>query len=239
MKSFYILAFILTSTSITIAQQISGPQLLDKTIQYHDPQGHWSTFNDTLNITMTMPESNARNSQIVINLPKEYFSVTAKKDTVTTQYTIIKDSCTISLNGNKKLTTKQLKSNNLSCDRATLYKNYYTYLYGLPMKLKDKGTIISPEAKTVNFKGKTYLQLQVNYNAEVGKDVWYFYFNPKTYAMEMYQFYKTDSIGQVDTNTGEYIILNDIKTVNGIKIPKIRTWYYNKDDKYLATDNLN
>ncbi|AXO81073.1 hypothetical protein DZC78_11985 [Olleya aquimaris] len=239
MKSFYILALILTSTSITIAQQISGPQLLDKTIQYHDPQGHWSTFNDTLNITMTMPESNARNSQIVINLPKEYFSVTAKKDTVTTQYTIIKDSCTISLNGNKKLTNKQLKSNNLSCDRATLYKNYYTYLYGLPMKLKDKGTIISPEAKTVNFKGKTYLQLQVNYNAEVGKDVWYFYFNPKTYAMEMYQFYKTDSIGQVDTNTGEYIILNDIKTVNGIKIPKIRTWYYNKDDKYLATDNLN
>ncbi|WP_289043400.1 DUF6503 family protein [uncultured Olleya sp.] len=239
MKSFYILAFILTSTSITIAQQISGPQLLDKAIQYHDPQGHWSTFNDTLNITMTMPESNARNSQIVINLPKEYFSVTAKKDTVTTQYTIIKDSCTISLNGNKKLTNKQLKSNNLSCDRATLYKNYYTYLYGLPMKLKDKGTIISPEAKTVNFKGKTYLQLQVNYNAEVGKDVWYFYFNPKTYAMEMYQFYKTDSIGQVDTNTGEYIILNDIKTVNGIKTPKIRTWYYNKDDKYLATDNLN
>lgn len=239
MKSFYILAFILTSTSITIAQQISGPQLLDKAIQYHDPQGHWSTFNDTLNITMTMPESNARNSQIVINLPKEYFSVTEKKDTVTTQYTIIKDSCTISLNGNKKLTNKQLKSNNLSCDRATLYKNYYTYLYGLPMKLKDKGTIISPEAKTVNFKGKTYLQLQVNYNAEVGKDVWYFYFNPKTYAMEMYQFYKTDSIGQVDTNTGEYIILNDIKTVNGIKIPKIRTWYYNKDDKYLATDNLN
>lgn len=239
MKSFYILAFILTSTSITIAQQISGPQLLDKTIQYHDPQGHWPTFNDTLNITMTMPESNARTSQIVINLPKEYFSVTAKKDTVTTQYTIIKDSCTISLNGNKKLTNKQLKSNNLSCDRAMLYKNYYTYLYGLPMKLKDKGTIISPEAKTVNFKGKTYLQLQVNYNAEVGKDIWYFYFNPKTYAMEMYQFYKTDSIGQVDTNTGEYIILNDIKTVNGIKIPKVRTWYYNKDDKYLATDNLN
>ncbi|MBL7560584.1 hypothetical protein JAO71_12320 [Olleya sp. YSTF-M6] len=239
MKSFYILAFILTSTSITIAQQISGPQLLDKAIQYHDPQGHWSTFNDTLNITMTMPESNARTSQIVINIPKEYFSVTAKKDTVTTQYTIIKDSCTISLNGNKKLTNKQIKSNNLSCDRATLYKNYYTYLYGLPMKLKDKGTIISPEAKTVNFKSKTYLQLQVNYNAEVGKDVWYFYFNPKTYAIEMYQFYKTDNIGQVDTNTGEYIILNDIKTVNGIKIPKIRTWYYNKDDKYLATDNLN
>ena len=112
MKSFYILAFILTSTSITIAQQISGPQLLDKAIQYHDPQGHWSTFNDTLNITMTMPESNTRTSQIVINLPKEYFSVTAQKDTVTTQYTIIKDSCTISLNGNKKLTNKQLKSNN-------------------------------------------------------------------------------------------------------------------------------
>ncbi len=25
-----------------------------------------------------------------------------------------------------------------------MYRNYYTYLYGLPMKLKDLGRIISP-----------------------------------------------------------------------------------------------
>ena len=27
-------------------------------------------------------------------------------------------------------------------------------------------------------------------------------------------------------------------TVNNIKIPKVRAWYYNKEDVYLATDKL-
>ncbi|MDG1661471.1 MAG: DUF6503 family protein, partial [Winogradskyella sp.] len=30
----------------------------------------------------------------------------------------------------------------------------------------------------------------------------------------------------------------DEETVSGIKMPKIRAWYYNKDDKYLGTDTL-
>jgi hypothetical protein len=34
--------------------------------------------------------------------------------------------------------------------------------------------------------GKEYLVLKVDYQKEIGKDTWYFYFNPKTYAMEVY-----------------------------------------------------
>jgi len=119
-----------------------------------------------------------------------------------------------------------------------LYKNYYTYLYGLPMKLKDPGTIISKTVVTQNFKGKEYLMLRATYNKEVGSDVWQFYFDPTTYAMEIYQFFKADPGGD-GKNTGEYILLKDIKTINGIKFPKERAWYYNKDDGYLGTDILN
>ena len=39
-------------------------------------------------------------------------------------------------------------------------------------------------------------------------------------------------------NDGEYILLSDLETINGIKIPKKRDWYYNKDEKYLGTDML-
>ena len=54
--------------------------------------------------------------------------------------------------------------------------------------------------------------------------------------MELYQFYKTDDSGSEKTDSGEYILLSEEAMVNGIKMPKVRAWYYNKDEKYLGTD---
>ena len=39
-------------------------------------------------------------------------------------------------------------------------------------------------------------------------------------------------------NDGEFILLSDLEMVNGIKMPKNRAWYYNKEEKYLGTDFL-
>ncbi len=102
------------------------------------------------------------------------------------------------------------------------------------MKLKDPGTIIQSKVERKLFKGKEYLVLKVNYEEEVGKDVWYFYFNTKTYAMEIYQFFHEEA-----KNDGEYILLTDLKTIEGIKMPKNRDWFTNKENKLLGTDILN
>lgn len=221
------------------SQNFSGSELLNKAINYHDPDARWSSFNDTLLVTMETPKSSKRESTIAINLPDSYFYVKAKKDTLTTEYTIDKDNCSISVNGNQNPSEDVLKIHNLSCKRAALYKNYYTYLYGLPMKLKDPGTIIDEKVERKTFKDKDYLVLKVSYDETVGKDVWYFYFDPQTYAMEVYQFYKTDENGEIKPDSGEYILLTEIQTINRIKMPKNRAWYYNKNDGYLGTDILN
>jgi hypothetical protein len=71
-------------------------------------------------------------------------------------------------------------------------QNYYTYLYGLPMKLKDPGTIISSVVNRKDFLGKEYL-LKVKYEESIGTDSWYFYFEPKTYAFKIYQFYHDET----------------------------------------------
>ncbi len=105
------------------------------------------------------------------------------------------------------------------------------------MKLKDPGANLSPKVEKVRFKDKDYLKLKVTYDETVGSDVWFFYFNPTTYAMEVYQFFKGDPNGK-GKDTGEYILLSEETTVQGIKMPKIREWYYNKDDKYLGTDTI-
>jgi hypothetical protein len=214
------------------SQELTGEELLNRAIQYHDPNGNWTTFNGTLKVIMTIPKKPNRNSEIKIDLPNEYFYVKATRGENTTQYTINKGNCKIAFNGIENPSEVILKEHNLSCDRANLYKNYYTYLYGLPMKLKDSGTHIHKKVEKKKFKGKDYLMLKVTYDESIGKDTWYFYFNPTTYAMEIYQFFKETK------NSGEYILLSGEETINGIKMPKVRAWYYNKNDGYLGTDTL-
>lgn len=235
--SKFILGLFLILCSCT--QPITSNQLLKSSINYHDPKGQWSSFNNTLNVTMESPGKTNRHSNIIINLPKEYFYLKATRDTLTTEYVVKNDSCKIALNGKSNLTEEQLQVNNLSCERAKLFKDYYTYLYGLPMKLYDNGTIIHKDIEQKTFQGKDYLVLKATYNAQVGSDVWYFYFNPVTYAMEVYQFYKTNDDGTIIPESGEYILLSDIEIIDNIKMPKNRAWYYNKDNTYLGTDMLN
>ena len=106
------------------------------------------------------------------------------------------------------------------------------------MKLKDPGTIIDPKATKKEFKGKYYWVLQVRYEYTVGSDIWNFYFDPESFAMEVYQFYKTDEKGSIIPDSGEYILLSEITEISGIKMPKVRQWYYNKNDGFLGTDTL-
>ena len=223
--------FVLLFAFQGFSQELTGKQLLEKAIQYHDPNGNWETFKGTLFITMETPKNPNRDSEIKINLPEEYFYVKASNGKNTTEYTVDKQNCKISFDG-KTPTEAEKKEHKLSCERANLYKNYYTYLYGLPMKLNDNGTIIHDKIERKKFKGKEYLVLKATYKKEVGKDTWYFYFNPKTYAMEVYQFFKDKP------NSGEYILLTGEEVINGVKMPKNRAWYYNKDNGYLGTDIL-
>ncbi len=237
MKPVFLLALILLTSCQN--SELTSHDLLDKAISYHDPNGYWSSFNGQLKVTMETPNQADRISDISINLPDDHFYVKAVRDTTTVVYEVIKDSCYVSLNGTTNFTEEEKLAKRLDCDRANMYKNYYTYLYGLPMKLKDPGTNLGETVERKTFKGKDYLVLKATYDENVGSDIWYFYFDPETYAMEIYQFYKTDENGNTKEDSGEYILLSEEKEINGIKMPKIRAWYYNKDDGYLGTDKLN
>lgn len=228
-----LILLLLLFSSGAIGQQLTGTQLLDKAIAYHDPQGNWESFIGNLTVTMSTPNKPDRESHLRIDLPSELFQITMNKDGDQIQQAFIKDSCQYMINGVESITAADLRKHKITCDRTKLWRNYYTYLYGLPMKLKDSGTNIDPVVQEKEFKGKTYKVLKATYDAGVGKDTWYFYFDPETYAMEIYQFFKVEA-----NNDGEYILLTGEEIISGIKMPKTRAWYYNKADKYLGTDEL-
>lgn len=218
---------------ICFGQNLTGEELINKSIAYHDPNNSWSRFAGDLNITMETPNRAPRVSTITLDLQKQYFKNEYGRDGNTITQEINKKNCSVLLNKSQEFTAEKEKTYRLSCEQAKRTRDYYTYLYGLPMKLKDPGTLINPKVEKRSFKGKDYWVAQVNYEKGVGEDTWYFYFDPSTFALEVYQFYHDES-----KNDGEYIILTEESEVNGIKMPKNRAWYYNKDDTYLGTDFL-
>ena len=231
----YTILFLLLITKATLlAQEMIGSQLLDKAIAFHDPNNHWSSFQGSFQVKMETPSSSDRLSKIHLDFPKSIFELQVSKDSDRYTYKVHGDTCEISLNGSTNLSKEDREKFRLSCERGNMYRDYYAYLYGLPMKLKDKGTYIDDKVTKTTFKNKTYLKLKVTYDTEVGDDIWYFYFNPETYAMEVYQFFHDES-----KNDGEYILLSGLEDINGMQLPKTRKWYYNKDDKFLGVDILN
>lgn len=234
MKRFFLATLVVVFTSVYgVKAQLTASQVLEKAISFHDPQGNWGGLNTTFKVVMTTPEKPKRTSTISVDFPHNVFILDVEQGGDTYTYKMKDSSCEISLNGSDEISEEDAKKFRLDCNRGTFMKDYYTYLYGLPMKLKDPGTHLDSKVQKKTFKGKEYLVLNVTYDAEVGSDEWYFYFDPNTFAMEVYQFYHDES-----KNDGEYILLQGIEEINGIKMPKTRAWYVNKDNKYLGTDTL-
>ena len=198
------------------AQDITGSELLDKTINFHDPNGNWPSL--AAKITFAEDERNGKIIKQVIAFRNggDYFKGYRSDGEHEVVQILDGETCTLTLDGKNDFSDEEKKKHRLTPERAKMMRNYYVYLYGLPMKLKDKGTQVEEKVTTA-----------------VGKDTWYFYINPSTYEMSAYQFFHDES-----KNDGEYITLEGMVELDGIKIPKLRSWYTNKEDKLLGTDDI-
>ncbi len=200
-------------TFSSYAQSIDGPALLEKTISYHDPDGQWSSLQQELFFETDMPDGSLRTSQVQIDNTTGMFEYRNPERS----FGIKMDSC-YHISGEKQ-----------ECDRIARTRNYYVYLWGLPMKLMDEGTDLDNKVYSESIKGVDYMVLKVTYP----EDVWYFYIHPETFAMEAYKFYKDEP-----NQKGEIIYLDGEMEAGGIKIPVARAWYRTENDEYLATDRL-
>ena len=127
-------------TNFNNLNQISGEELLNKSISYHDPNNSWKNFNGVMNITMTRPDKSQRNSEVEIDVLRSFFRSKVIQDENTIEQIVENDLCKITLNGKSTFSEDEIKKHRLTCGFALKMRNYYTYLYGLPMKLKDPGT---------------------------------------------------------------------------------------------------
>ncbi|NQZ77561.1 MAG: hypothetical protein HRT61_15885 [Ekhidna sp.] len=198
---------------ITIFAQKTAKDVLANAVSYHDPNQAWISLDVTMTFRETRPSGPDRSAIVKLDNGKSLMNINRNDENV---YEIQGASAAV------------LKGNDDE-ERALMLRNYYLYLWGLPMKLYDSSTpeITIGEQEKV---GEVVCDvLRVPYE----KDVWYFYFDESSGKMLQYKFYKDEVAGK-----GELITLEDEIEIKEIRFPQKRSWYTLPEMKYLGTDIL-
>lgn len=207
------LIILLCVLPLIVTAQQSAQQILNKAIRYHDPQSNWSSLVTTFNFKETRPSGPDRSTVVSLDNSKGYVRINRNEEEI---YEVSGEVANV-LKGNREK------------ERGLTLRNYYLYLWGLPMKLLDQST---PEIQLMA--GETVEE----YNCDVlrvayEKDTWYFYFDRNSGRMVQYKFFQNE-----EETKGELITLEEEVIVNDIRIPRKRSWYTLPEMDYLGTDIL-
>ncbi|MBX2815957.1 MAG: hypothetical protein KTR24_08165 [Saprospiraceae bacterium] len=224
--------FITLLLGSTAAAQSPSPEvLLNKSIAYHDPAGTWSNEAHHIQLKETRQNGSDRKTMLLIDLAQEHFKMTREVASNTVVQEIHQTTVRHLVDGRPASDSALIKKHRLQDERAMMMKDYYTYLYGLPMKLLDPGTLLADRVEDGSFNDRAAWSLRVTYAKDVGDDIWYFYFDKETYRLMGYRFYHDE-----EANDGEYILLSGEAKVGRMRLPAERSWYMHKDNKYLGAD---
>ena len=126
------------------SQDFDGKELLEKAISYHDPYSNWELFNADFVVNMESPNRPKRKSKIKINLPSSIFRIEVHQNENILISKLEGGKCYLEFNGKSDLTNEIKVKYNLDCKRAIYFRDYYTYLFGLPMKQMDQLLHLDP-----------------------------------------------------------------------------------------------
>jgi hypothetical protein len=230
--------FVIASSSALVAGPVeadssSSDDLLAKSIAVHDPLGLWQDGVFRLHLEETRPDGPSRKTTLLIDNSTGRFEIATQRDGSQIDGVLEGDGCELRLDGSTEFTEEEREKYRLTCERLEWLRNYYVYLWGLPMKLLDSGTALDPDVLDTTYQDRSVQALRVSYEPEVGSDIWYFYLDTETHAVAGYRFFHDEAQGD-----GEYITLDGMIEAGGLRLPKARAWYTNAEDRYLGTDTL-
>lgn len=208
----YPILFSILLPLILPAQQTAS-EILEKAIAYHDPNDEWPALVASFYFRETLPDKPDRKTIFKIDNTRGWWKLNRDNKEI---YEVTGESATV-LKGDKGV------------DRAIMMRNYYLYLWGLQMKLKDESTPEITVAPDEQVNGIDANMLRVEYE----EDTYYFYFDKGSGRMLQYKFYFDEDKGK-----GEVITLKGEIACKTMKIAQSRSWYTLPEMKFLGTDIL-
>lgn len=233
----YLLILTLFVSNVCFSQELSPQELLERSSNYHDPDGKWSMMDLSATVESALEPVMADQfgqseltTAIAIDNSKGVYDVSLKVrgDAIRVQFNM--DECVNSINGSTELTEDQINKHKGmvdlgSCETAKTAVNYHVFLMGLPMKLVLDKAPVGSDVRTTEFFGAACYAIEVAYE----KDTWQFYFDKSSYAMIGCEFKFQNGFGEK--------IQMEFDSFNGVKLPTKRIWY-SLDEDLLVTDQI-
>ncbi len=223
-----------TDNASAVVSQTAAQELLARAISYHDPNGLWDNRILQLEWYGTGADGSERVSvDLTLHPDGQQFKLSGRYQGSTLEYEADAAKWTATVDGVTDPTPEVRERMRLNREDGWFWRSYYGFLVGMPMKLRDPGTLLDTEPMSVTFQGQDVLAPRVTYDADVGSDTWYFYFDPETARLVGCRFYHDE-----EANDGEYIVLDGVIESDGLKLPRNRRWYVNEDDRFLGADEI-
>ncbi|HEV8336279.1 MAG TPA: DUF6503 family protein [Candidatus Polarisedimenticolia bacterium] len=219
--------------ALAVLSSLTAKELLDRSIAYHDPHGSWERGAFEVTELASQPDGTAHRNVFRFDNARNRFELESSVDGRVLNLVVENDDAVARVDGEAHLSADELERYRLKPAQVLSRRNRDLYLWGLPMKLRDPGTRLDPRVKETHFGGRAVYQLRVTYDAGVGSDTWYFFLDRETYALVGHRYHHDESAGD-----GEYAVLSGEIAGLDLRLPRVRQWYTNKDDKAVITHTI-
>jgi hypothetical protein len=214
---------------------ISGDELLARTIAYHDPTGVWDSFSGTVRLITARADGSSSGFEFIhVDNPSNLYRAVRIVGDVRIEFGESEGNCFHSLNGETELTPDEIERYNLVCENTLFRSEHHTAHIGLPMEIRESGMQIDEDVTRTELGGEPALSwTMVGDSTTVRHPYWAsrvtLFVNPDTYAMLGYQVEPPEGSGMLWLLSGEL-------DINGIKMPQVKRVYDPEDGSLIFTD---
>lgn len=211
-------------------------RLVARSIDFHDPEGVWWSRPVRLRWVSSRPGGEQRIARVEIDNRAGSFFLSMELRGHALETSVVGDSARTRVDGIPASEAPAEVRERLRLDReeGRYWRNYFTFLVGLPMKLTDPGAELAAEAPdTVELDGRRALAVPVRFESDDRYPHWELYFAPDDARLVGARFWNEGR--GVD---GEYITMDGLAEAGPLRLPAERRWYTNAADRHLGTDRV-
>ncbi len=214
---------------------LTGDEVWDQTIAYHDPQGTWADFAGAVRLVTAWADGTTRGLEYIeVDNAAGAYRATFRRSDVVTVKGIENGACYRSVNGNESPSDQEVEQYALSCEDAFEFQQHHGAHLGFPMIARQGGLKAEGPVTRELLRGSPVLAVPlVGDSATVQHPYWAsrwtLYVDPDTYAVRGYRW-------ENDAHPGQLWIVEGELDVNGIKMPQVKNVYRNEDGRLQFTD---
>jgi hypothetical protein len=216
--------------------QLTGSELWDRVIAWHDPAGNWANFHGKVQIMTTFAQGFRVDEILEVNIPDDFYQSIRLAGEIEAVKGVSLGECFRHVNGNPNPTEEEIGRFVLDCGNTRWFKEHHTGHFGLPMSLKESGMVVEEEVLRVDIRGKSVYALQFKGGQDAVRHPYYagwwtLYIDPDTYVRRGVR-----RVFMAGNETVDVLCVDEGELeIEGIKMNQVQTCYRDGSFSFVST----